>query len=91
MCRSRLGWPIAAAALRRNILVDGIEFLSLRGQQLRLGSVTIEVLGRCPPCGYLSRLLDADMRDALHGIGGVRARILATGSVATGESVAAIL
>ncbi|WP_423820541.1 MOSC domain-containing protein [Salinisphaera sp. SPP-AMP-43] len=90
VCRQRLGWEISAAALRRNMLVDGLDLLDLRGQQLRLGSATIEVLGRCPPCGYLSRLLGDDMRAALHGLGGVRARILSSGPVATGDPVAVL-
>ncbi|WP_353249248.1 MOSC domain-containing protein [Salinisphaera sp. T31B1] len=80
---------VAAAALRRNLLVDGLALSELVGQRLVAAGVQIEVLTGCPPCGYLSRLLGADMRRALYRIGGVRARIVRGGELRVGATVAA--
>lgn len=86
-CNQRLGRAFEPADLRRNLLIDGLDLMALRGHGLRIGEVRIELVGACPPCGYLSRLLQADMRAGLHGIGGMRARIVNGGVVAVGMAV----
>lgn len=86
-CNERLGRAFESADLRRNLLIDGLDLMALRGHGLRIGGVRIELVGACPPCGYLSRLLQADMRAGLYGIGGMRARIVNGGVVATGMAV----
>ncbi|MGB7757910.1 MAG: MOSC domain-containing protein [Salinisphaera sp.] len=81
ICRQRLGGDLDAARLRRNLLLESDVLHSLRGRMLLIGEVRVVLTGRCPPCGYLSRLLDADMRRALHGFGGMRASIVAGGTL----------
>lgn len=86
-CNRRLGRVFEPAELRRNLLIDGVDLIALRGHRLRIGEVCIELVGACPPCGYLSRLVEADMRAGLRGIGGMRARIISGGVITTGMAV----
>ena len=87
-CNQRLGTSLAPAQLRRNLWLDGLDLMALRGCTLAIGEARIELVGACPPCGYLSRLLGEDMRRGLHGIGGMRARVLAGGVIEPGMAVA---
>lgn len=87
LCRRRLGWPIEASSLRRNLLIDSASLYDLKGRTLAIGATRIVLAGRCPPCGYLSRLLNTDMRCALHGLGGMRAAIETGGMLQIGDPV----
>lgn len=78
-CGRRLDHDLRAADLRRNLVLEGLDPMRLRGHMLQIGSVRLALLGSCPPCGYLSRLLGYDMRRGLAHIGGMRARILVDG------------
>lgn len=78
---------IEAGDLRRNLVVAGLDLRAHRDQTLGIGAVHIVVRSTCPPCGYLGRRLGADMRDALRGIGGVRAAVIRDGRLAVGMPV----
>ncbi|MES1933397.1 MOSC domain-containing protein-containing protein [Salinisphaera shabanensis T35B1] len=86
-CRRRLQADICAADLRRNLVIEGLPSSGLRGSCIHIGAVRLEILGSCPPCNYLSRLLNLDMRRGLAYIGGMRARIVAGGWLVQGEPV----
>ncbi|WP_353215036.1 MOSC domain-containing protein [Salinisphaera hydrothermalis] len=87
ICRRRLEHELPAAMLRRNLLIETGRLETWAGRELLIGEVRIMLAGRCPPCGYLSRLLGADMRAALHGLGGMRARIVSGGHLSIGDPV----
>ncbi|GAB3685472.1 MOSC domain-containing protein [Salinisphaera aquimarina] len=91
LCNERLaldaGAQLDAADLRRNLVVAGLELPALRQRLIRVGPVTLEIVSSCPPCGYLSRLLGVDARQALRGIGGVRARIVDAGWLQVGDAI----
>lgn len=86
-CSRRLAQPMEAGALRRNLVISGLPDTDLRGRMVCIGEVRLEILAGCPPCGYLSRLLNLDMRRGLSHIGGMRARIAVGGRLVQGESV----
>ena len=86
-CSQRLDVEVSAADLRRNLVLAGMPDRDLRGSILRIEGVELEILSRCPPCGYLSRLLNLDMRRGLAYIGGMRARILTAGVLTEGAAV----
>lgn len=86
-CGQRLGAPIEAAALRRNLVVSNLDLMSLRGRLLQIGDVRLEIVSSCPPCGYLSRLLDQDMRTGLHRMGGMRAAVRTGGALVAGTEI----
>ena len=90
LCNQRLGTALDAAAFRRNLVVEGLPQRPRRGARLAIGEVVLEILSSCPPCGYLARLWGADARAGLHGIGGVRARIVVGGRLTVGAAAALV-
>ena len=80
-----LGLPPAAA--RRNVVTRGIDLNALVGRRFRVGEA--ECIGRrlCEPCAQLQRLThDGILRDLVHR-GGLRADILAGGTIRSGDAV----
>ena len=86
-CNERLGQTLDTHVLRRNLVVEGIDLLALRGQRLAIGPVVIRLAGRCAPCGLLSRYVGADMRRGLYRGGGMRGVIETGGSIRVGQAV----
>ncbi len=87
ICRSRLGKNFDTSQFRRNLIVSGIDLNSLVGRKFRVGSAEILGYELCHPCRYLSDLLDADLLDGLKNIGGIRAKIVRSATIKTGDSV----
>lgn len=79
--------PVDAALLRRNILVSGLNLAALKGRQVRLGSVVLEITGICAPCSRMEEALGPGGYSAVRGHGGWCARVLQPGEVAVGDSV----
>ncbi len=86
-CNARLSSKLTACELRRNLVISGLDLDALDGAILAIGDVRLRVLGGCPPCGYLSRLLDVDARHGLRHIGGARAAIIEGGWLRVGAAV----
>lgn len=86
-CNARLGSKLRACELRRNLVVRGLDLNALHGAVLAIGDVRLRLTGGCPPCGYLSRLLDVDARRGLQHIGGARAAIIEGGLLMVGAAV----
>lgn len=85
-----VGIELPAGAHRRNVTTQGIALDRLVGERFRVGNTVCEGVERCAPCSYLERLLGIDgLHDALVGRGGIRARIVESGSIAVGDEVAA--
>ncbi len=81
--------PIPFEQTRRNVLVGGVDLKSLIGVQFRIGNALVEGVGPCQPCGYLDMVAGRDdMRLALKGLGGLRARIVESGDVRIGDAIA---
>lgn len=87
------GWTLTPADLRRNIATRGIDLNQWESGRFVLGSLMLEGFELCEPCGYLGKLLQNKTRDApgivkiLTHKAGLRARILQTGTVRTGDPV----
>lgn len=86
-CNTRLGTRVSACELRRNLVVSGLDLNALHGATLAIGEVRLRILGGCPPCGYLSGLLDIDARRGLQHMGGARAAIIEGGLLSVGATV----
>ncbi|MEZ6064329.1 MAG: MOSC domain-containing protein [Planctomycetaceae bacterium] len=74
--------------LRRNIVVSGINLLSLKGLRFRIGAALLEGTGPCEPCSRMDENLGPGGFQAMRGHGGLTARVLEAGRIALGDAVA---
>lgn len=79
--------PLDPVALRRNLVISGINLLSLKKARLRIGEALIEIVGPCAPCSRMEEVIGPGGYAAMRGHGGMTARILETGVIAVGDAV----
>jgi MOSC domain-containing protein YiiM len=72
---------------RRNIVVSGINLLTLKGKRFRLGQALLEYSGECHPCSRMEENLGEGGYNAMRGHGGITAKILASGLVRLGDAL----
>ena len=80
---------VAAATLRRNLLVSGIPLVALKGRRFRIGDVLLEGTDACDPCSRMEAALGPGGYNAMRGMGGLCARILEGGVLRAGDEVVA--
>ena len=73
---------------RRNIITKGSKLNDLVNQKILIGKVEIEVIDLCRPCRFLQDKLEKDniIKEFLRR-GGLRCRILRSGSVKVGDFI----
>ena len=72
---------------RRNIVVSGINLLSLKHQQFRIGSVILKTTGICAPCKRMEENLGLGGYNAMRGHGGITATVIEEGEIKLGDIV----
>ena len=77
-------------ALRRNLVVRGINLLALQQLPFRIGAVRFEGTGPCHPCSKMERVLGEGGYNAMRGHGGITARVVAAGQLHLGDEVCSI-
>ena len=82
---------VAAATLRRNVVVAGIPLVALKDRRFRIGEVLLEGTGPCDPCSRMEEALGPGGYNAMRGHGGICARILEGGVIHPGDRVQAIV
>lgn len=74
-------------ALRRNLLIRGINLNALHGRQFRVGEVVLEGTVACHPCSKMEKVLGPGGYNAMRGIGGLCARVICGGFIQVGDEV----
>ena len=86
-CNSRIDETLDFLDLRRNLVIKNFDVESIGDKVFSIGSAKFRIVRTCPPCRYLSRLLDADMMTGLKYIGGYRASIVQSGMLTVGDEI----
>jgi len=85
------GIELAEDETRRNLVTEGIALDGLVGHEFRIGAVVLRGIRTCPPCAYLEGVLARPgLKDALEGMGGVRADIITGGVIRVGDGIAVV-
>lgn len=79
--------PVAAADVRRNLVVSGTNLSALKGRTVRIGTAVFELTGLCAPCSRMEQALGAGGYTAMRGHGGWCARVVEPGLLRLGDSV----
>ncbi|MCY7352311.1 MAG: MOSC domain-containing protein [Cytophagaceae bacterium] len=75
------------AALRRNIVVRGINLHALKNHPFRVGEAVLELTGDCHPCSRMEETLGPGGYNAIRSHGGITARVLQEGAIRIGDAV----
>jgi MOSC domain-containing protein YiiM len=79
---SRLGVRDASpSAVRRNVITQGIDLNQLIGERFSIQGLLFEGVCECKPCYWMDRAIAPGAEDLLQGRGGLRARILTSGTL----------
>ena len=80
-----------AGVLRRNIIVSGVDLLSLIGREFEIQGVRMFGTEHCAPCQWMNVAFTPGAQDFLKDNAGLRARILTDGTVAVGDAKLSVL
>ena len=75
------------AQARRNLLTRGVLLNHLVGRTFTVGAVVLRGIRLCEPCGHLEKLTCKGVEKGLKHRGGLRAQIVAGGSLEVGATV----
>lgn len=73
-----------AGVTRRNVITRGVDLNNLIGKQFAVQGVRFEGVGECTPCHWMDEAIGPGAEAALQGRGGLRARILTSGTLRAG-------
>jgi MOSC domain-containing protein YiiM len=88
---SYTGKSIAPEIFRRNLLIQGINLLSLKDQIFQIGEARLQMTGLCHPCSQMEQALGVGGYNAMRGHGGITARIVSGGLISLGDQVTVIV
>jgi MOSC domain-containing protein YiiM len=78
---------VAPERLRRNLVVEGVNLLALKGHRFRLGGALLEHSGECHPCSRMEEEFGPGGYNAVRGHGGFTARVLEGGAIRLGDAL----
>ncbi|MDQ8186181.1 MOSC domain-containing protein [Pelagicoccus sp. SDUM812002] len=71
---------------RRNVIVSGVALNGLVGRNFRIGDVAFRGAEQCKPCFWMDEAIAQGAYAALENRGGLRCRILSSGTLSRGEN-----
>ena len=74
------------SVFRRNIVVEGADLPSLIGERFQVGDITFEGICESSPCYWMEQAFCEGAEEALKGHGGLRAKVLTSGTLNTGDA-----
>ncbi len=86
-CNRRLDSSLDFLDLRRNLIIKHFDTSLLENNEFTIGTAKFRIVCTCPPCRYLSRLLDEDIMKGLKYIGGYRAIIVESGMISVENEI----
>jgi MOSC domain-containing protein YiiM len=69
------------SAVRRNVITQGVDLNQLIGERFSIQGIRFEGVCECKPCYWMDRAIAPGAEDQLQGRGGLRARILTSGTL----------
>ena len=88
--RSRDGIDLRPEELRRNIVTEGVALEELVGREARVGEVIIRGMRLCEPCAHIESLTHPGVVKGLIHRAGLRADIVAGGTIRVGDPIALV-
>jgi MOSC domain-containing protein YiiM len=73
-------------ALRRNVVVSGVDLNELIGRRFTICETEFEGVEECRPCYWMDQALAPGAEEFLKGFGGLRARVQTDGFLTTGRT-----
>jgi MOSC domain-containing protein YiiM len=74
--------------LRRNIVIKGVNLLSLKDRKFSVGDAVLKMTGLCHPCSRMEENLGEGGYNAMRGHGGITATIVKSGWIRKGDKLA---
>jgi len=81
------GGAVTPELVRRNVVVSGVNLLSLQKQRFAIGGAILIGTGACAPCEKMEVALGVGGFQAMRGHGGICARIERSGVIRNGDRV----
>jgi MOSC domain-containing protein YiiM len=78
---------VAPEALRRNLVVAGVNLSALKGRRFRLGATLLEHSGECHPCSRMEEEFGPGGYNAVRFHGGITARVIEGGTIRLGDAL----
>ncbi len=78
---------VEPAALRRNLVVSGVNLGVLKRRPFRVGEVILEGTGDCHPCARMDEAIGSGGFNAMRGCGGLTAIVHIGGCITVGDMV----
>ncbi len=82
------GFNFSYGDFRRNIVTKGIKLNQLEGKEFTIGGIRLRGIRLCEPCAHLANILVSEIMPALVHKTGLRAQIIDSGNIQTGDVLA---
>lgn len=75
------GESVVPELLRRNLVIRGINLISLKKQTFQIGSAVFKTTGLCNPCSRMETILGQGGYNAMRNHGGITAQVIQSGQI----------